>query len=199
MDHFRQLASLSVMSLQELLSGFQGCSTNSSQAVFELFENTLLTLIQESSRTGDTVRWWAKCRPIPWGHASRMGSTTDTWSDDEAEAVEYLHSLFNRAVKYHDQSTDELSNYHQQREKNIDTALTKIGTGKGPLNGGLEALAKGPVALHSEFDEAPQPITLILDGQSGRTSTTGQLVYGLSLQLQSPGQPSMFVSLFRLG
>jgi predicted transcriptional regulator len=94
------------------------------------------------------------------------GSTTDTWSDDEAEAVEYLHSLFNRAVKYHDQSTDELSNYHQQREKNIDTALTKIGTGKGPLNGGLEALAKGPVALHSEFDEAPQPITLILDGQS---------------------------------
>src|SRR6056297_827195 len=52
------------------------------------------------------------------------GSTTDTWSDEEAEAVEYLHSLFERAVKYHDQSTDELSNYHQQREKNIDTALT---------------------------------------------------------------------------
>jgi len=94
------------------------------------------------------------------------GSTTDTWSDDEAEAVEYLHSLFDCAVKYHDTSTDELSSYHQQRETDLNTALTKIGTGKGPLNGGLEALAKGPVALHSELDEAPQPITLILPGQS---------------------------------
>jgi hypothetical protein len=155
------------MSLQELLSGFQSCSTNSSQAVFELFENTLLTLIQESSRTGDTVRWWANCRLTTLGVTHReWGSTTDTWSDDEAEAVEYLHSLFDCAVKYHDTSTDELSSYHQQRETDLNTALTKIGTGKGPLNGGLEALAKGPVALHSELDEAPQPITLILAGQS---------------------------------
>jgi len=49
------------------------------------------------------------------------GSTTDTWSDDEAEAVEYLHSLFDCAVKYHDTSTDELSSYHQQRETETST------------------------------------------------------------------------------
>ena len=93
-------------------------------------------------------------------------STTDTWSDEEAEAVEYLQSLFDYAVKYYDQSTDELPSYHQQRKKDLNAALTKIGTGKGPLNGGLEALAKGPVALYRELDETPQPITLILDGES---------------------------------
>ncbi len=93
-------------------------------------------------------------------------STTDTWSDDEAEAVEYLQSLFERAIKYHDTSADDLSTYHQRRHKHIESALTKIGTGKGPVNGGLEALAKGPVALHSELDETPLPITLMLDGQS---------------------------------
>jgi hypothetical protein len=93
-------------------------------------------------------------------------STTGLWSDDEAEAVEYLQSLSDYAVKYRDTSTEEISNYHQQRQKDLETALTKIGTGKGPLNGGLEALAKGPVALHCKLSETPQPITLILDGES---------------------------------
>jgi len=93
-------------------------------------------------------------------------STTDTWSDDEVEAVEYIQALFERAIKYYDTSADDLSTYHQQRQKDLEPALTKVGTGKGPLNGGLEALAKGPVAIHSKLNDTPQPITLILDGQS---------------------------------
>ena len=109
----------------------------------------------EADTLGVTHREWA--------------STTDTWSDDEAEAVEYLYFLFEHAIKYHDTSIDELSNYHQQRQHDLDAALTKIGTGKGPLNGGLEALAKGPVSLHNELAETPLPITLILDGPSWTT------------------------------
>jgi len=44
-----------------------------------------------------------------------------------------------------------------------------ISTGRGPVNAGLEALAKGPVRLHNELDDTPQPITLILDGESWST------------------------------
>jgi len=173
------------MSLQGLLSGFQSCSTNSSQSSVRTLREYIAHTdpgILSHGRYGSLV---GKLQADTLGVTHReWGSTTDTWSDDEAEAVEYLHSLFDCAVKYHDTSTDELSSYHQQRETDLNTALTKIGTGKGPLNGGLEALAKGPVALHSELDEAPQPITLILLGSLGRTSPTGRRVYGLLLQSQ---------------
>ncbi|MDL0133440.1 plasmid replication protein RepH [Halobacterium salinarum] len=95
-------------------------------------------------------------------------STTDIWSDAEAEAVEYVESLVEFAVKYSDvdeDDLDELSEYHQQRCKSLKQTLTTISTGRGPLNAGLEALAKGPVRLHDELDDAPQPITLVLDGE----------------------------------
>ncbi|MDL0132112.1 plasmid replication protein RepH, partial [Halobacterium salinarum] len=94
---------------------------------------------------------------------------TESWSDAEAEAVEYANSLVEIAVKYYDvdeDDLDELSEYHQQRYKSLKETLTTISTGRGPLNAGLEALSKGPVRLHDEFDDAPQPITLVLDGES---------------------------------
>jgi len=69
-------------------------------------------------------------------------------------------------------------------ETDLNTALTKIGTGKGPLNGGLEALAKGLLHSTANLGEAPQTITLILLGSLGRTSPTGRRVYGLLLQSQ---------------
>jgi len=93
-------------------------------------------------------------------------STTEFWSDDEAEAVEYLYSLAKRAIKYYDHSEDDFSEYHQRQYEQLDNALTRVGTGKGPLNGGLEALAKGPVRLHNELDDDPRSMTLILDGES---------------------------------
>ena len=93
-------------------------------------------------------------------------STTEIWSDDEAEAIEYLYSLAKQAIKYNDFSEDDLSEYHQRQYEQLDNALTRVGTGKGPLNGGLEALAKGPVRLHNELDDDPQAMTLILDGES---------------------------------
>jgi len=35
-----------------------------------------------------------------------------------------------------------ISEYHQRQYEQLDNALTRVGTGKGPLNGGLEALAR---------------------------------------------------------
>ncbi len=128
------------------------------------------------------------------------GSTTEKWNDDEAEAVEYFQSLFEYSVKYYDTSTDELSSYHQQREKDLRNTLTKIGTGKGPLNGSFEALAKGPVALHRELNETPQTIKLILCGQSwtdladrstGVRSLAAIAVLGLAFDVRLVISPSL--------
>ena len=92
--------------------------------------------------------------------------SAQVWSDSEAEAVDYQNSLVEFAIKYADLTKNDLSTYHQGRYETLKQLLTTVGTGKGSMNGGLEALAKGPVALHRELDETPQPITLILDGRS---------------------------------
>lgn len=96
-------------------------------------------------------------------------NTTGTWSDAEAEAVEYVNSLVEFAFKYYDvdeDDLDELSGYHRHRYQSLNDTLTTISTGRGPVNAGLEALAKGPVRLHEELDDTTQPITLVLDGES---------------------------------
>ena len=96
----------------------------------------------------------------------KLQDSTQVWSDSEAEAVDYLNSLVEFACKYAESTKDDLSTDHQGRYETLKQLLTEVGTGKGSMNGGLEALAKGPVALHRELDETPQPITLLLDGQS---------------------------------
>jgi len=165
MDHFRQLASLSVISprITEWVPGL----------LDELLPSSVRTLREYIAHTDPGIlsdgRYGSLVGKM---QADTLGSRIENGGrrpkrgvmmrlKPSNTSIRYLIALSNTTI-----FEDELSNYHQQREKNIDTALTKIGTGKGPLNGGLEALAKGPVALHSEFDEAPQPITLILDGQS---------------------------------
>jgi len=144
------------MSLQGLLSGFQSCSTNSSQVVFELFENTLLTLIQESS-LARAIRFAGgqTAGRYPLGSRIENGGRRPTRgvmmrlkpSNTSIRCLTALSSTTTRRPMNYRATTSS--------ETDLNTALTKIGTGKGPLNGGLEALAKGPVALHSELDEAP--------------------------------------------
>jgi len=93
--------------------------------------------------------------------------TTKIWNDAEAEAAEYVDSLVELGVKYYDvDDVENLTPYHRQWHEHLETRVTEIGTGRGALNAGLEALAKGPVQLHQELDKKPQPITLILDGDS---------------------------------
>jgi hypothetical protein len=96
----------------------------------------------------------------------KLQDSTQGWSDSEAEAVDYQNSLVEFACKYAESTKDNLSTDHQGRYETLKQLLTEVGTGRGSMNGGLEALAKGPVALHRELDETPQPITLLLDGQS---------------------------------
>ena len=102
----------------------------------------------------------------------RWHTTTDCWSDAKAEAVEYVNSLVEFAVKYNDLNEDELdqlSGYHRERYNSLKDTLTTISTGRGPLNAGVEALVKGPARLHNEVDDTPQPITLMFDGESWST------------------------------
>ena len=102
----------------------------------------------------------------------RWQDTTSLWTDTEAESVEYIKSLFEFAVKYNhvaEDELDELSSFHKQNFTHLKNTLTKIGTGRGSSNGGLRALAKGPVRLHQAIDAELQPLTLLLDGGSWST------------------------------
>jgi len=96
----------------------------------------------------------------------RAECSAHVWSDSEAEAMDYQNSLVEFAVKYTRPPKQSLSTYHKDRHEKLKQILTTVGTGRGSMNGGLGALAKGPVGLHRELDETPQPITLILDGKS---------------------------------
>jgi len=91
--------------------------------------------------------------------------TDHTWNDDMTEAVAYIRAITTRALIY-DTDTAHLSSYHQQRHAELTKTATAIGTGRGPLNASLGALAKGPVALHRELDAQPTVVTLQLDGEA---------------------------------
>ncbi|MFD1572034.1 helix-turn-helix transcriptional regulator [Halorubrum laminariae] len=93
-------------------------------------------------------------------------TTTDTWSDDTAEAVAYTRAIAALALTYVDDDPDALSAYHRQRYADLTDTVESVGTGRGPVNGDLGALAKGPVALHRDLDDDPQPLTLLLDGEA---------------------------------
>ncbi|OYR56536.1 MarR family winged helix-turn-helix transcriptional regulator [Halorubrum halodurans] len=89
-------------------------------------------------------------------------SLDHAWTDDVAEAVAYTHAITTLATTY--DTAEERSRYHQQRHTDLVDTVESIGTGRGPVNAGLGALAKGPVALHRELDNDPRVITLLLDG-----------------------------------
>ncbi|WP_226929223.1 plasmid replication protein RepH [Halorubrum halophilum] len=89
-------------------------------------------------------------------------SLEDAWTDDVAEAVAYTHAITTLATTY--DTPEELSRYHQHRHADLVDTVESIGTGRGPVNAGVGALAKGPVALHRELDSDPRVITLLLDG-----------------------------------
>ncbi|ERG92999.1 MAG: hypothetical protein J07HQW1_03052 [Haloquadratum walsbyi J07HQW1] len=110
----------------------------------------------------------------PWRVSSQFLSETlpawqtteSTWTDDIAEAVAYTHAITALALTYRDKDTSELSRYHRHRQEALIDTVTSIGTGRGPINADLGALAKGPVAFHREFEDHPTVLTLILDGSA---------------------------------
>ena len=123
------------------------------------------------SHTERTVRHHVPAED-PWrASAQILSKTLPGWptldrpsSDDTAEAVAYTHAITALARTYRNTPVDELSPYHQQRQTDLIDTVESVGTGRGPVNGDLGALAKGPVALHRELDEQPRVVTLLLDG-----------------------------------
>ncbi|MDB2245718.1 plasmid replication protein RepH [Halorubrum ezzemoulense] len=115
----------------------------------------------------------------PWRTSSRLLAkilpawhhTDDPWTDDVAEAVAYTRAITTLALTYRDEPTNTLSPYHQRRYTNLTDTVTSIGTGRGPVNADLGALAKGPVALHRELDAHPTVLTLLLDGDAWTSLT----------------------------
>ncbi|WP_435099028.1 plasmid replication protein RepH [Halorubrum sp. N11] len=110
----------------------------------------------------------------PWEASSAIlsttlpewNTTTDTWGDDTAEAVAYTRAMTSLALTYADGDPDTLSSYHRERYADLIDSVESVGTGRGPVNGNLGALMKGPVTLHRELDERPRVLTLLLDGES---------------------------------
>lgn len=102
------------------------------------------------------------------GHCDESG-TARPWTDAEAEAAHYINDLGEFAVKYQDLDEDDLDDqtqFQQRWYEELRNTLTSIGTGRGRLNAGLEALAKGPTRLHQELDDRPHVLTLVLDGDA---------------------------------
>ncbi|WP_244629374.1 plasmid replication protein RepH [Halorubrum sp. PV6] len=106
----------------------------------------------------------AKILPA-WHHADTP------WTDDVAEAAAYTRAITTLALTYGDEPSSTRSPYHQQRHANLTDTVTSIGTGRGPVNADLGALAKGPVALHQELDDQPRALTLLLDGDAWTSLT----------------------------
>ncbi|MDB2226207.1 plasmid replication protein RepH [Halorubrum ezzemoulense] len=130
----------------------------------------LLTKLR--AHTERTIREYATTDP--WRTSSQLLAKTlpawhhmdDPWTDDIAEAVAYMRAITTLALTYEDEPTSTLSPYHQQRHADLTDTVTSIGTGRGPVNADLGALAKGPVALHRELDDQPRALTLLLDGDA---------------------------------
>ncbi|WP_240471152.1 MULTISPECIES: plasmid replication protein RepH [Halorubrum] len=127
----------------------------------------LLDQLREA--TTETVRTQTP-HTDPWRASTSLLDTTlpewnsleNTWDDATAEAVAYTQSITELALV----DGDTESSYHTQRHNELRDTVHTVGTGRGAVNAGLGALAKGPVALHREFDHTPRAITLALDGSA---------------------------------
>ena len=128
---------------------------------------TVLEQLREASietvraQTSHTDPWRASTsildETLPEWH-----SLEDTWDDATAEAVAYTQAITELALADRDDSTT--SQYRERRHKSLIETVESVGTGRGTVNAGLGALAKGPVALHRELDPTPRALTLVLDG-----------------------------------
>lgn len=126
---------------------------------------------EQSIRTHATTDPWRTSSQLLTATLPRWQRMDNAWTDDIAEAIAYTRAITTLALTYTDEPTETLNTYHQQRRENLTDIVTSIGTGRGPVNAGLGALAKGPVALHRELDGQPRVITLLLDGNAWTSLT----------------------------
>ncbi|WP_176697249.1 plasmid replication protein RepH [Halorubrum sp. SD626R] len=122
----------------------------------ELREASSETIRTQTSHTDP----WRASSSILGATLPEWHSLEDTWDDATAEAVAYTQAITELALS--DTSTE--STYHERRHESLIETVESVGTGRGAVNAGLGALAKGPVALHRELDPSPRALTLVLDG-----------------------------------
>ena len=124
----------------------------------QLREATIETVRAQTSHTDA----WRTSASILDETLPEWNSLEDTWDDATAEAVAYTQAITELALSDSDTAAD--SEYRKRRHESLVRTVEAVGTGRGAVNAGLGALAKGPVAIHRELDSSPLAITLVLDG-----------------------------------
>ncbi|WP_199233621.1 plasmid replication protein RepH [Halorubrum sp. SP9] len=124
----------------------------------ELREASIDTVRAQASHTDA----WRASTSILDETLPEWNSLEDTWDDATAEAVAYTQAITELALA--DRHAATTSQIRERRHKSLIETVESVGTGRGAVNAGLGALAKGPVALHCELDPTPRALTLVLDG-----------------------------------
>lgn len=85
--------------------------------------------------------------------------------DVDALATHYASALTEYALKYDPADYDDLPERHQAIHDDLERFLTQFGTGAGPFDRGIDALDRGPLAIHRQ-DPTPSTIWVTLDAQA---------------------------------
>jgi DNA-binding transcriptional ArsR family regulator len=85
----------------------------------------------------------------------------------DAFATHYASALTEYVLKYEPADYTDLSKRHQEQYDDLEQFLTQFGTGAGPFDRGIDALDRGPIAVHRQ-DPTPQTVWITLDAQAWR-------------------------------
>lgn len=83
----------------------------------------------------------------------------------DALATHYASALTEYALKYEPADYDDLPERHQAIHDDLERFLTQFGTGAGPFDRGIDALDRGPLAIHRQ-EPTPTTIWVTLDAQT---------------------------------
>lgn len=116
----------------------------------------------------------------------------------DALATHYASALTEYALKFEPAEHDNLPEHHQNHHDELERFLTQFGTGSGPFARDIDALTRGPLAIHRQ-DPTPNTVWVTLDAQAWhnvsdqRTAATSLAtlaalgeVFDVALVLSSP-------------
>ncbi|MFC6965246.1 plasmid replication protein RepH [Halocatena marina] len=83
----------------------------------------------------------------------------------DALATHYASALTEYALKFEPAERDKLPEHHQNHHDDLKRFLTQFGTGSGPFTRDIDALTRGPLAIHRQ-DPTPNTVWVTLDAQA---------------------------------
>lgn len=134
--------------LAELLQELLPHTADSLRALAGRYDNAYGTDIVESRRPG----------PFVYEYLCEVQGV-------DALATHYASALTEYALKYQPADYDTIPERHQAHQDYLEGFLTQFGTGSGPFNRGIDALERGPIAVHRQ-DPTPRTIWITLDAQA---------------------------------